>query len=145
MTARDTTTSITLAEAAILVDSVTVGAEIVDSRFTDYRFGLGDVIADNTSAAGVLLGAPHRLAVLASLTCVVEVDGVVVHEATGSAILRDPLRALVLVADHMASRGEVLPAGSTVLAGAMTDAVPLHIGHIYSLRVDALGSVGLDI
>lgn len=83
VTAQDISAPITLDEAAILVDSVTVGAEILDSRFTGYRFGIGDVIADNTSAAGALLGPPHRLdriGALASLSCVVEVDGVIVHE-----------------------------------------------------------------
>jgi 2-oxo-3-hexenedioate decarboxylase len=144
VTAQDISAPITLDEAAMLVDSVTVGAEILDSRFTDYRFGLGDVIADNTSAAGVLLGPPHRLdriGALASLSCAVEVDGAVVHEAAGSAVLGDPLRSLVLLAEHVAACGNVLAAGSLVLAGAMTDAVTLRTGHTYSLRVDTLGSL----
>jgi 2-oxo-3-hexenedioate decarboxylase len=47
---------LTHAEATRAVDAVTVAAEVIDSRFAGYRFRAADVIADNTSAAGVFLG-----------------------------------------------------------------------------------------
>lgn len=97
-----------------------MAAEVIDSRFADYRFALPDVVADNTSAAGVLVGEPVPLAAvtdLASSRCEVEVDGEVVHRATGAAVLGDPLRAVQLLSEHLASRRAVLPAGSLVLAG----------------------------
>jgi 2-oxo-3-hexenedioate decarboxylase len=146
VTARDISTPIAVKDAAALVDSVCIGAEIIDSRYTGFRFGLGDVIADNTSAAGVVLGAPHDLdgaGDLASLRCVVEVDGVVVHEAFGSAILGDPIQSVILLSEHLAARGETLPAGSVVLAGAMTDAVPLAAGRSYSLGLEGLGALNI--
>jgi 2-oxo-3-hexenedioate decarboxylase len=132
-------------EAADAVESVTIAAEILDSRYTGYRFRLADVVADNTSAAGLLLGADrHRLAdlpELAELSCTVEVDGEVTHRATGAAILGDPLLALVLLTEHLGRRGETLPAGSVVLAGALTDAVPLEAGKRYRLEVVGLGVI----
>lgn len=146
VTTRDISTPITVKDAAALVASVSIGAEIIDSRYTGFRFGLGDVIADNTSAAGVVLGAPHDLdgaGDLASLRCVVEVDGVVVHEASGSAILGDPIQSMILLSEHLAARGETLPAGSVILAGAMTDAVPLAAGRTYSLRLESLGALSI--
>jgi 2-oxo-3-hexenedioate decarboxylase len=131
------------------IATVGIAAEIIDSRWTDYRFDLPDVLADNTSAAGVILGAgPIELTEitdLSSLACVVEVDGEIVHRATGAAILGDPLRAVRLLSEHFDRRGETLPAASLVLAGALTDAVPLGVGRRYRLAIDALGEVSIDL
>ena len=60
-TAHPISAPVKLDDVAGLVETVCVAAEIIDSRYTGYRFGLADVIADNTSAAGVVLGAPCRL------------------------------------------------------------------------------------
>lgn len=128
------------------VDGVAMAVEVLDSRWTGYRFRLADVLADATSAAGVVLGPvvtdPTSLD-LGALACEVAVDGVVVDRATGAAILGDPWRALVLLSEHLERRREVLPPGSWVLAGALTDAVPLEAGRSYRLSVGPLGSVEL--
>ena len=136
--------ALTRAEAAACVESVSVAAEVIDSRYTDFRFRLADVLADNTSAAGVLLGERVPAASvpdLASLPCRLEVDGEVVHSATGAAILGDPLEALVWLSEHVARQGEVVPAGHVVLAGALTDAVPLVPGSDYRITIDGLGTI----
>jgi 2-oxo-3-hexenedioate decarboxylase len=128
--------------------TVGVAAEVIDSRWSDYRFRLPDVVADNTSAAGIVVGASVSLddvADLASLACTMSVDDQVVHEATGAAILGDPLLAVQLLSHHLEQRGEVLPAGSLVLAGALTDAVPLAPGHRYGLTIESLGEVLVDL
>lgn len=128
--------------------TVGVAAEVIDSRWSDYRFRLPDVVADNTSAAGIVVGTSVSLddvADLASLACTMSVDGQVVHEATGAAILGDPLLAVQLLSHHLEHRGEVLPAGSLVLAGALTDAVPLAPGHRYVLTIESLGEVFVDL
>lgn len=136
---------LTASEAIRAIDAVTVGAEVIDSRFTDFRFRAADVIADNTSAAGILLGdSRHRLSDigdLATLGCELEVDGAIVHSATGAAILGHPLRAIELLSRHLGERGESVPAGSVVLAGALTDAVTLSTGRRYTLRIQDLGSI----
>jgi 2-oxo-3-hexenedioate decarboxylase len=131
------------------IATVGVAAEVIDSRWTDYRFRLPDVVADNTSAAGVVLGSAVPLdrvgGNLAELACTVSVDGQAVHETTGAAILGDPLLAVQLLSHHLERRGEVLPAGSLVLAGALTDAVPLAAGHHYRLAIEDLGDVSLSL
>ncbi|MGV3564507.1 MAG: 2-keto-4-pentenoate hydratase [Nocardioides sp.] len=135
-------------EAASYVGGVGVAAEVLDSRWTGYRFRLADVLADATSAAGFVLGSGvHDLATvgdLAALRGEVRVDGEVVERATGAAVLGDPLRALVLLSEHLAAHEEVLPEGSWVLAGAFTDAVPLVAGRRYELEVETLGTIRLD-
>ena len=63
------------------------------------------------------------------------------RDATGAAILGHPLRAVQLLTEHLERRQEFLPAGSLVLAGALTDAVPLLAGRSYRLTVDELGTI----
>ena len=147
-TSRPIAEALDLAGAIQVVASVGVAAEIIDSRFVGYRFRLPDVVADNTSAAGLLIGPmlplddPHALPTAA---CTVHVDGELVHQATGAAILGHPLEAVVRLSHHLARRGEVLPAGSVVLAGALTDAVPLQVGSKYDLEIEGLGRIEVRV
>jgi 2-oxo-3-hexenedioate decarboxylase len=137
---------VTLADAGGVVEAVAVAAEVLDSRYDGYRFRLPDVVADNTSAAGYLLGPlvdPSDVEDLRRVRCRIAVDGTTVHEATGEAILGHPLRSIVLLSEHLALHGEVLPAGSVVLAGALTDAVPLVEGSRCSIRIEGLGSLSV--
>ena len=144
ITARALSTPLTLAEAGRTVEAVSVAAEIIDSRYENYRFRLPDVVADNASAAGFIVGPPSRLRnldELARVRCEVEVDGRVVHTATGAAILGHPLLAIVWLSKHLAMHGDTLPGGSLILAGALTDAVPLVAGSHFTTRMDALGTL----
>jgi 2-oxo-3-hexenedioate decarboxylase len=128
------------------IDAVAVAVEIIDSRYAAFGFRLPDVVADNTSAAGFLLGSwthPRQAGDLATAGCVLSVDGTVVHTATGAAILGHPLRALVHLSEHLARRQEGLPAGAVVLAGALTDAVPVLPGSQYRAEIRGLGAVEL--
>ncbi|MGZ4452870.1 MAG: 2-keto-4-pentenoate hydratase [Nocardioides sp.] len=135
-------------DAPSYVASVATALEVLDSRWTGYRFGLADVLADDTSAAGYALGEPVPVTDalvrdLASADARLVVDGDVVASATPGAILGDPFLALVHLAAHLAHRGEVLPGGSVVLAGAMTDAVPLRPGAVVRAEVAGLPPVEL--
>jgi 2-oxo-3-hexenedioate decarboxylase len=130
------------------IATVGVAAEVIDSRWSDYRFRLPDVVADNTSAAGVVVGPSLPLgdvADLSSLACTVSVDDQMAHQATGAAILGDPLLAVQLLSHHLERSRDALPAGSLVLAGALTDAVPLTPGHRYGLSIASLGEVVVDL
>jgi 2-oxo-3-hexenedioate decarboxylase len=75
---------------------------------------------------------------------VLSIDGRVVYTATGAAILGHPLRALVHLAEHLARRGERLPVGAVVLAGALTDAIPIKTGSVHRAEISGLGSVELS-
>ena len=126
------------------VDAVAVAVELIDSRYAAFGFRLPDVVADNTSAAGFLVGPWNLLREsgdLAVAGCVLSVDGTVLHTATGAAILGHPLRALVHLSEHLARRGERLAAGTVVLAGALTDAVPVRPGVVHRAEIRGLGAV----
>lgn len=127
-----------------LLSGICAALEVIDSRWSGYRFGLADVLADDTSAAGYLLGEVAPLPDdLAARTARFLVDGELVATTSPAAILGDPMSALLHLVTHLGARGEVLPAGSVVLAGAMTDAVPFAPGTSVVLEVDGLPPVTL--
>lgn len=130
---------------------VTGGIEVIDSRYEAFSFLLPDVIADNTSAARVVIGSGAigsgaigpRDADLTTLGCVFEVDGEVAATATGAALLGDPASCVAMLANHLGRHGQRLQAGWTVLAGAPTDAKPLGAGTRARARYSHFGSVSI--
>ena len=129
--------SVTAADVLDATTEVLGGIEIIDSRYEAFAFTLPDVIADNTSAARVRLGAggaPPREVDLLAEPCELELDGEVVGRATGDALLGDPAACVALLARHLDRYGRKLEAGWVVLAGAMTDAKPLGRGTVVTAR-----------
>lgn len=125
--------------------AVCAGLEIIDSRYQDFRFTLPDVVADNASASRFVLGPTARPADvdLSLLGCVLEVDGDLVASAAGAAVLGHPAEAVALLANSLAENDQYLRAGWTVLAGALTDAVPVNVGTVITATFGRLGSVTL--
>lgn len=135
---------VTAAQALAAVETVSAGAEVIDSRYTDFRFSAGDVVADNASSGFFVTGPLTRPADgldLAAEEVLVEVDGSVVDSATGAAVLGHPAEALALAANELARRGLAIEPGWIVLTGGMTDAVPVPAGTVVSFRFANLGSV----
>jgi 2-oxo-3-hexenedioate decarboxylase len=138
---------VTCARAMAAVESVWGGAEVIDSRYRDFRFTAGDVAADNASSGAFTTGPVGRdpqdvdLALEAVL---VEVDGVVVDSATGAAVQGHPGEALALAANELARRGRALEPGWIVLTGGMTDAVPARAGASLAMHFTNLGSVFIN-
>jgi len=122
------------------------GIEVIDSRYEAFSFTLPDVIADNTSAARVVIGSDGvapREADLTTLGCVFEVDGEVSGTATGAALLGDPAGCVAMLANHLGKHGQKLEAGWLIMAGAATPAQPLNVGTTAVARYSHLGSVEL--
>jgi len=135
------------ASALAAVRAVCGGVEIIDSRYTDYRFTLPDVVADNGSAARFGLGPvsrPPSELDLVGEEVVVEVGGEVVAGATGAAVQGNPAEALALAANSLGRRGITLEAGWLVLTGGMTDAVPVEPGKAERVRFGSLGSIVVE-
>ena len=125
--------------------AVCCGLEVIDSRYADFRFTLPDVVADNASAARFTVGS-RRVAADFDLRlegCLLEVDGELVATATGAAVLGHPAEAVALLANALALRGKQLEAGWIVLAGGLTDAVPLVPGRHVDASFTRLGHVGI--
>lgn len=133
--------------AARAVARVHGGIEVIDSRYRAFDFRLPDVVADNASSARFAVGdagVPLADCDLINEHVALRVDGEIVAEATGEAVLGDPLRALVFAANELAARGDYLRAGEIVLTGAMTDAKAIAPGSNVSVEFSTLGVVSLQ-
>jgi len=134
------------AEALAAVEAVAPAMEVIDSRYHNFKFNLADVVADNASSSGVVLGALRPAGTdIANLGMVMRIDGQPVQIGSSVAILGHPLRALVAAARLVAEAGETLSPGDIVLAGAATEAVPLRAGQHVRTEVQALGSVAFTV
>lgn len=124
------------------IEGVAPGLEIIDSRYDGFRFDLPRVVADNTSAAMFVHGQWRGLDAvdLADLPVELRVGDQVVAAGSTSAILGHPLHTLPRLVALGRRLGLRLPAGSVVLAGAATEAVPLRAGPV-SADIAGLGTV----
>ncbi|WP_432261792.1 2-keto-4-pentenoate hydratase [Cupriavidus sp. TMH.W2] len=142
LTSRDISRPLTLAEAGSYLEAVAPAMEIIDSRYRDFRFTLADVVADNCSSAGLVVGPWSRPGdALDNRGVAMEFDGRAVQLGSTAAILGNPLRALVQASQLLAPAGMVLPAGSLVMAGAATAAEALRPGCHVRTRIGGLGQV----
>ncbi|HEX8704604.1 MAG TPA: fumarylacetoacetate hydrolase family protein [Myxococcaceae bacterium] len=148
-TSRELRGRITREQALEACGSVMAAMEILDSRYIDFKyFSLPDVVADNSSSSMFVLGSTERPPGeldLAKLQMSMEVNGKQVQSALSSAISGDPVLSVVQLCELLDARGEALPAGSIVLAGAATAAHMLQPGDQVKLTVDGLGSVSIAV
>lgn len=120
--------------------------EIIDSRFAGFKFDLPSVMADNASSTRFVGGGRSRYAdevELATLGVVMERNGEIVATASAAAVLGHPADAVAMLVDVLAELGEALPAGSIVLSGGITEAVPVQVGDSVIARFQDLGSVSV--
>ena len=126
------------------VDFVTAAVEIIDSRYENFRFDLKSVIADNTSAAGFVCGSVLQEADavdLPALGVVLEKNGEIVETGAGAAVLGHPAASVAMLANMLAARGEVIPAGTFIMTGGITAAVAVGKGDTINVRYQDLGKV----
>jgi 2-oxo-3-hexenedioate decarboxylase len=120
--------------------------DVLDSRFAGYKFTGADVIADNSSCAGFVLGGQGvepRGFDLRLTGCAFEKNGVLLATASGAAVLGHPAASVAWMVRRMAARGRGLTAGQIVMAGALTEAVAVAPGDTVVARFDRLGTVEL--
>ena len=137
---------VTAAHVLAATAAVYPAIDVLDSRFAGYSFTLPDVVADNASAAGFLLGgqATEPGGVDLRLTgLVLEKNGELVGTAAGAAVLGHPAAAVAWLVRALARRGRGLAAGQVVISGALTEAVPVAPGDAIVAHFDRLGTVEL--
>ncbi|MCI4680375.1 fumarylacetoacetate hydrolase family protein [Rhodoblastus acidophilus] len=133
------------AEALSAVEAIAPAMEVIDSRYRDFKFALPDVIADNSSSSGFIVGGwskPDQD--FSNLGIVVEVNGRAVQIGSTAAILGHPIRSLVAAARAASSIGGLKP-GWIVLAGGATAAHPLSVGEHVRTTMQKLGSVSIRV
>src|SRR4029077_9379451 len=116
--------SVTSSAVLAATASVAVGIEVLDSRYTDYKFTMPDVVADNTSAGRYVVGSavPAAGLDLRLIGVVLEHNGEVGATAAGAAALGHPAAAVAWLVRSLAVENEGLRAGDIVLSGGLTAA-----------------------
>ena len=128
------------------VEAVAPALEIMDSRYDDFKFSLTDVVADNCSSSGLVIGNWQRPDTdVSNLGLILSVNGKPMEFGSTAAILGDPIRSLVAAARMVAEAGEELPAGSLVMAGGATAAIALSAGETIELELELLGRASFSV
>jgi 2-oxo-3-hexenedioate decarboxylase len=138
---------VTRESAMAAVETVSAGAEVIDSRYKDFRFRAGDVVADNASsgawATGSVVVKPEDID-LVNEKVEVYVNGKLEHTGTGADVQGHPGEALALAANDLARRGLAIEAGQIVLTGGITDAVFAPSGSTVTCKFSTLGEVTIE-
>ncbi|THD76768.1 4-oxalocrotonate decarboxylase [Thalassobius vesicularis] len=133
-------------EAMAAVQAVAPALEIIDSRYKAFKFDVGDVIADNSSSSGFIIGNWHAPDIdISNLGMILSINGVAGEIGSTAAILGHPVRSLVSAARMVASAGETLNPGDIVLAGGATAAIPMAAGQAVTLDVQNMGTVAFNV
>lgn len=137
---------VTATQALAAVEAVAPAMEIIDSRYRNFKFSLADVVADNCSSSGFVLGAWQSPdADLSNLGMVMEFNGRPVQIGSSAAILGHPVRSLAAAARLSTEAGARLEAGWIVMAGGATAAEALSPGiHVRNL-VQELGFAAFSV
>lgn len=132
------------ADVIAATEFVAPAVEVIDSRYAGYKFTLPDVVADNSSSAGFVLGGggiDPKGVDLRLIGCAFYVNGELVATAAGAALLGHPASCVSWLVRKLAARGEGLRAGQVILAGAMTEAKAVTPGSSVVAAFDRLGTI----
>lgn len=133
-------------EAYAAVEAAAPAIEIIDSRYEKFKFSLVDVVADNSSSSGFVLGNwrtkpedPSNMGMVLSF------GGQPVQIGSTAAVMGNPVRSLIAAARMLAEVGERLEAGQVVLTGGATAAQALSSGISVCAELEGLGRVGFTV
>ena len=143
---KDITESLTLENAAEYIEGIAAAIEIIDSRYENFKFSLEDVIADNCSSTGFLIGDWRKPDTnINDISIELSVDGEVIHAGSSNAILGNPWESVVAAARLSLQYDEPLKQGMILLAGAATPAVYIQVGQTVEANVEGFGKVRLTV
>ena len=135
---------VTDAQALSAVSGALPVIEVIDSRITDWRIKLPDTVADNASCARVVRGrdvTPLEGLDLAQIELVLSINGKRVASGLGSAVLGNPIRGVVWLANKLGELGGSLRPGDLVLAGALHASLPVAAGGSVRAEFTDIGAV----
>jgi 2-keto-4-pentenoate hydratase len=142
---RDLPTPFTALDVLLATRLVVPSLEIVDSRVADWKIKLPDTVADNASSGRVVLanrGVRPQDVDLSLVGMVFERNGEILSSGAGAAVLGDPAAAVAWLANKLAQFDIRLKAGEVILSGAITAAVSVEAGDIFTARFGCgLGSI----
>lgn len=134
------------AQAIAAVEAIAPAIEIIDSRYENFKFSLSDVVADNSSSSGFVVGPWCRPDTdISNLGVVFELDGRAAQIGSSAAILGHPARALAAASRMLGANMMNIEEGWIVMAGAATAAESLRPGVHVRNTVEHLGSVSFSV
>ncbi len=120
--------------------------EIVESRYAKGPRGIAELIADNVSGAGFVLGRAIALESgfdFEGCRVVVRRNGIPECEGVGGSCLGSPARSLEWLAAELRRRDRGLARGDVVLAGSLVVPFEAHAGDEIRADFEGLGSVSV--
>lgn len=139
---KDINHQLTLSELTEYLDGMAPALEIIDSRYENFKFSLEDVVADNCSSTGYVIGDWQPLTTdISDLKMDLLVNSEVVESASSAAILENPLQSVIELSRLATEAGLTVKKGHVILAGAATAAVFLKSNQTVIARVETMGSV----
>lgn len=143
---KDIDRHLTALELVDYIEAVAPALEIIDSRFQNFKFDLNNVVADNCSSAGFVVGNwSHNIDAITNAYVGLSINGRIRQGGSTAGILGNPLRSVVQCSRLLAERKEVLPAGSFLMAGAATPAELLTKGDFVEIDVAHLGKASFSV
>ncbi len=140
---KDIDKQISLEELPKYLDAMAPALEIIDSRYEYFKFSLEDVVADNCSSTGYVIGKWQNLdKEITDLKMDLLINGEVVESASSAAILENPLQSVVELSRLASEAGLTVKKGHIILAGAATAAKFLEKEQQVAVRIEKLGEVG---
>lgn len=123
--------------------------EIIDSRYENFKFTGPDVVSDNISASGFVLGRqrvdPYGLD-LTQIGATLYVDGEDMAYGTGAEILGHPARAVAELANLIwEQEGRTLKPGMMIMTGSITAAWQIKRGQKVKAVFSKLGSIEIEV
>ena len=131
-------------EAMSAIDAIAPAMEIIDSRYQNFKFSLEDVVADNSSSSGFVIGPWQSInADISNLGMSLEFNGLPLEVGSSAAILGHPIRSVCAVSRLAAESGIQLEPGWIVMAGAATAAQAITPNTNIRACVEQLGPVSI--
>jgi len=137
---------ISIAQARAAVVGVHPSLEIIETR-GDLSAQVALAMADNAQQKTVVLGdgVPLGDRRLEQVACRVTMNGDVVAEGTGAAVLGDPLNSVQWLAGKLAQFGRAIRPGDIVMTGSFVRQFPLKAGDAVRVDYAGIGTVAVTV
>ncbi|MSP58553.1 MAG: 4-oxalocrotonate decarboxylase [Flavobacteriaceae bacterium] len=127
------------------IDGVAAALEIIDSRYQNFKFSLEDVVADNCSSIGFVVGDWMPVSQsLKNLNMELRIDHKIVASGSSNDIMNNPWKSLSAATRLATQYGEPIKKGMFIMAGAATNAEFVFANQTASAFVETLESVSLQ-
>jgi len=139
-----------MSEAALLdcIEWVSLGYEVVQSIFPDWKFAAPDTVAANGLHGALVMGARHAVAPrktdwqreLATFRVELYCNGKLIQRGSGGLVLDSPLLALRYLIELLANDpyNPPLRAGEIISTGTLTLAMPVSAGQRWTTTVSGI-------